>query len=480
MDFLKDKTLWWLLGITVLLRLPLFFPTVIDHDESTYLVIANEILKGKILYVDLIDLKPPGVFWFFAAIQWLFGKSIILVRFIDALLIGVAAFLLFRIQKYFKGTDTMAWMTAIFFIAMFSLHHFTLSFNNEHLMTLLTLAGFVVLLKRDTPLRAFLCGLVVGLGFIVKYLVLFDITALGVFYLVSTWQKKNSLQATLAWALHKGGLMLSGFLVVPLLTYAYFYFGEYYDAFHFITFEAPGNYAAPVPWWERLRYLADFHIAYLFYLPFFYWMLFKKRVQAEEQEVRIFAGIWFVFTLLSAQATGKMFPHYWLQIVPAIALLAGRSAPHISFFKKIDRYLWKGIPAWPMVLSGFILFGIALNFFTRTIREDYPEKIHNWLASNLEEGELFYPANIYQILYYLHDQSPLTPYVHSTLMVREGHVRTLEIDTEYWLDQVKKQNPQYILVEKDYEIESFQEYIEEEYRLEKTFKERFHIWKRIR
>lgn len=480
MDFIKDKTLWYLLGITVLVRLPLFFPTVIDHDESTYLVIANELLKGKRLYVDLIDLKPPGVFWFFAALQWLFGKSIILVRIVDALLIGGGAYLLFRMQKHFKGTDKMAWMTATFFIAMNTLHYFSLSFNTEHLMTFLTLVGFSILLKNDSHLRAFLCGLVMGLGFIVKYLVLFDIMALGVFFLVWTWQQTSSVKASLQWAMQKGGLMLAGFLVVPLLTFSYFFFGDNYDAFHFITFVAPGNYAEPVRLTERFRFFIDFHLLYFFYLPFFYWILFKKGKRKEDGAIRLLGAIWFVFMLLSVQATGKMFPHYLLQVTPVVSLMAGRSFPLIPFLKKVDRVTWRGKSVWAFILATLILLGISLNYFSRTIRKDYPKQIYHWMKPRLPEGALIYPANTFQVLYYLTDQSPLTPYVHSTLMVREGHVRTLEIDLDYWLDEIKGQNPFYILVEKEYEIESFQAYIEEHYELEKTFKNRFHIWKRIR
>ncbi len=49
--------------LSVALRFFSFFPSVLDHDESTYLEIAREMLEGKALYVDLIDIKPPGIFW---------------------------------------------------------------------------------------------------------------------------------------------------------------------------------------------------------------------------------------------------------------------------------------------------------------------------------------------------------------------------------------------------------------------------------
>ena len=61
-----QKVLFVLVALSVLLRFFSFFPSVMDHDESTYLVIANEMLHHKTLYTDLIDIKPPGIFLLYA------------------------------------------------------------------------------------------------------------------------------------------------------------------------------------------------------------------------------------------------------------------------------------------------------------------------------------------------------------------------------------------------------------------------------
>jgi hypothetical protein len=62
--------LFCLLAVT--LRFFSFFPSVIDHDESTYLEIARMLLSGKILYVDMVDIKPPGIFLILAGLQAVF------------------------------------------------------------------------------------------------------------------------------------------------------------------------------------------------------------------------------------------------------------------------------------------------------------------------------------------------------------------------------------------------------------------------
>ncbi|HEX5625100.1 MAG TPA: hypothetical protein VFX48_03710, partial [Saprospiraceae bacterium] len=41
--------------LAILLRFFSFFPSVIDHDESTYIVIAKALLEGQTYFKDVID-----------------------------------------------------------------------------------------------------------------------------------------------------------------------------------------------------------------------------------------------------------------------------------------------------------------------------------------------------------------------------------------------------------------------------------------
>jgi len=52
----SSKVFIFLFIITLIARFFTLFPLVIDHDESTYLVIANEWLKGFIPFKDYIDI----------------------------------------------------------------------------------------------------------------------------------------------------------------------------------------------------------------------------------------------------------------------------------------------------------------------------------------------------------------------------------------------------------------------------------------
>jgi 4-amino-4-deoxy-L-arabinose transferase-like glycosyltransferase len=88
-----------LTGLSLVMRFFSFFPSVMDHDESTYLVIADALREGKVYLRDVIDTKPIGIFTLFAAFQILFGKSIIVLRIITAIWIALTAWMLYLAHR---------------------------------------------------------------------------------------------------------------------------------------------------------------------------------------------------------------------------------------------------------------------------------------------------------------------------------------------------------------------------------------------
>ena len=70
-----DNSRKWLLGalaVVFLRALPnLRYP--IGRDQATFCVIGQGLLRGQLLYRDLWDNKPPGIFYIYALIVKIFG-----------------------------------------------------------------------------------------------------------------------------------------------------------------------------------------------------------------------------------------------------------------------------------------------------------------------------------------------------------------------------------------------------------------------
>ena len=63
-----------LVGLAI--RLPFFFPAVIDWDESTFIIIGQSAVDGFLPNEIAWDVKPAFVFWWYGGAIELFGKTI--------------------------------------------------------------------------------------------------------------------------------------------------------------------------------------------------------------------------------------------------------------------------------------------------------------------------------------------------------------------------------------------------------------------
>ncbi|HMR43652.1 MAG TPA: glycosyltransferase family 39 protein, partial [Saprospiraceae bacterium] len=266
---------WCLLfvGLAVIIRFPTFFLSVIDHDESTYLVIADEWLNGKTLYKDLIDLKPPGIFLIFAAYIKLFGESIFGLRVFGSVIIGLTAFMLFLVLKKFELRNRSACFAGLAYLLM-TTFHFSLAVNTEIFMNFFHVLAFLLVFQFRNTVGWFGFGLLFGLSFCVKYLALFDYVFLGAFCLYSFTDRNELFSAKNITRLALTGL---GFVLPFFLTNLYFYATENFEEFAFITYEAPGNYVAEVQWTDRLLYFLNMNVTFIFFAVPFYFGIFSNQ-----------------------------------------------------------------------------------------------------------------------------------------------------------------------------------------------------------
>lgn len=50
-----------------------YLPYPLNSDSALFLLMAREMAEGARLYVDVWDVKQPGVFWFYLTAGYLFG-----------------------------------------------------------------------------------------------------------------------------------------------------------------------------------------------------------------------------------------------------------------------------------------------------------------------------------------------------------------------------------------------------------------------
>ncbi len=430
--------------LAVIIRWGTFFPSVINHDESTYFLIGKGLLEGQTYLVDSFDTKPLGIFLIYAAMSWLGGGSIFMLRLFTALIIGLTAYLIYRLGVKGNQDQRVGWAAGIGYLILSStFKYYGLSPNTELFFVPFAVGAVLLIWGDDRKWHHFLiAGTLLGLGFMVKYVIAADAFAIGAFLLWQGWRKKDLVTA-IFWQC----LPLTLAFFVPLaLTYSYYASIDQLDAFLFYTFDVTSRYPVEASWGSRFLFTLEFFARFF---PFTLLAIFAYREhQANDRIWQGFLLFWMMCVLIITILPGKTFGHYQIQLMPPLALLAGS-----WFYGNRTAQAWlRNIPnrwAWGTLATLVLGLSIALYSYYNG-KVDDPRVVTEELQKRLAPGELVYTGNYHHITYHLLGQESLTPYVHSSLLYYDHHVAALELDLEHEAQQILDHNPRFALLRTDH------------------------------
>jgi Dolichyl-phosphate-mannose-protein mannosyltransferase len=166
-----NSRMWMMaaLAVVVILSLPnLQYP--IGRDQATYCVIAEGLQKGKHLYLNLWDNKPPGIFYLYIPIVKLLGRTAWLVGAVDLVCVVVAALGTFYFCARYLGPQAGA-VAAVLYAYWHDRKGYINAAQPEVFIVLFVFAAFFLLAHEGhRPLwRSFAAGLAMGAAFWIKY-----------------------------------------------------------------------------------------------------------------------------------------------------------------------------------------------------------------------------------------------------------------------------------------------------------------------
>lgn len=334
--------------LTVAIRVPsLQHPQAID-DEAVYSVVANEIVDGGQPYVDAVDRKPPLLFWTYAAVFKIAGKYNWIALHTVALMwtLGTMAGLYIIGRRLF---DRETGLIAALFYSIFQpvASWKNLAFNGELMMNLPLVWAWAIAFGRRPSIAWFnyiVAGVLLSLGFLLKQPAAIAAVPLGLYLLLC--------------GAGNSGIRGSSFIRAGLLAVGFF--GTL--AFIAVVLWRQGILQAAVYWT-----IGDHD------LPHFFW---GRAVRS----TLIFAGVCLPLLLgaimsvcetgslwtdkhaernallglaaasaVGATAGGRFYSHYYIQLIPALVLLAapyyaclfsGRVRPRFWLLRPTVTYIW--------------------------------------------------------------------------------------------------------------------------------------------
>ena len=442
--------------LAVLFRLTSFLPVVIDHDESTYIIIADQWMKGVLPYVGTLDVKPIGIYAVFYAFLSIL-KSVWFIRCMTALVIGSTAFLMYRIYFQLFQNRSQGLIAGMLYLLLISLHKWGWSANTEIYFVFCSVLSLWVLLQSSRTRQYFIVGLVLGIGFLFKYHIIFDILAFVIFdfFRKSSW--KNWLTN---WSFSFIGFLL------PYSTAALLYFSaDHLDAYLFATYTIPSQYASDFSMGKALGFFGEYFLSFApVSLAYFYSLFFLlKRSHIEKQTVILLSG-WSLLAWLGILSTGKLYFHYYIQFLPPFCLVAGLLPQFWSKINSIRFSTKKGVVA--IIIAALISNGSQ--YLQLYKKSDPTKEIAALIQADIDAHDYIY-TNDKNILYFLCQANIPTKYVHTSLLYKDDLAAAYEINRKSEFEKIIETNPAYIVLRE--EVPQWQAIIEESYHSAQQFAE---------
>lgn len=355
------KRLLWVLGlaavITLVLRTPSLFEPYSYADEGIYLVLGQAFKKGLVFYKDIHDNKPPLLYVTAGLAGSLQNLRVILLlwNLVNLWLVWLIA------KKIFQDRFWPVLASTLLFALLSSLTLFEGNIANGEIFMIMPMTAAVLLVLKE---RFFLAGVLTAVGFLFKVSVGFDWLGLMLFLL---WQGRD------VW--RRWGWMLAGFLLPNLLVGGYYWWVRAVE--RYITAALLQNMPYLTSWggggppasglWQSGLVQRGLVLLVLTGLVFVWRRRFDKKVAL--------LGLWLVFGLYGALLSERPYPHYMMEVVPALSLMLGLV---------LEKELIKKLVA----AMGVILVIVSFHFygFWRYPVVEYYKNFYQWMGGRKDDA----------------------------------------------------------------------------------------------
>jgi len=418
---LSQADLLYFLILLVLVVLTQFYSItdeVIDWDESTFMIMANDFYKGNLPYENLWDLKPPLFFIFLGSFYKIFGVSLLTTRLFGDLLIFLSSIVIYFISNKFLNKHLSLLSSTIYiFLVSFNFAQPTLT---EFLATLFLLLA--ILLNYSTlNTNYFLIGFFLSLSIFTRT----NMAIVVIYFLIKYIKKNVGFNKLLQFFL--GGIL-------PFLSLSLIYsFNGKLKEFIYSTFYMPFEYTfirrSPIDVFLDSyvgiffdNYLTIPTVVVILFFLFLLMLTINKSIYLNflslYKNYESLFNIFFLVTI-SIILTGRFYYHYLIQMFPFIAIF-------ISIFINT-------LPRFKLQISCLLIV-----FFSILTIPNFNESIKN--INNYEEISKNYPVKSFvkfinkektllaienHIIYFYLDVDPITPVVHPNVIMKIEQNNTL-------------------------------------------------------
>jgi len=458
-----SQYLYWLILILVVLftgfiRLRLL-SIPLERDEGEFAYMGQLILQGIPPYLISYNMKLPGIYAAYALIMSVFGQTVEGIH-LGFLLINVATtILIFLLVKRLFDSYTAIITSASFSILSVSPSVLGTSAHASHFVLLPALGGTLLLLKAidsNKLQHVFWSGILLGISFLMKQPGIFFVV-FGFLYLLFSLYRLQ--KAPFRLMMRQGSFFLLGVVIPFVLTCVILYRAGVFGKFWFWTFSYASEYVSEVPasWVVKIFFDQWLDVIGGFYLL---WGIAGAGVVALfwdgiARARRTFVFGFFVFSFLAVCPGFYFRPHYFVFVLPAVALLIGIG---VSSLKRFTQNLRPKLGFASTILFLVVFFlGVThyRSFFfdltpvqaCRTMYglSPFPESIEiaKYIKAHTKKGDRIAVLGSEPQIYFYADRLSATGYIY-TYPLMENQKYALRMQREM-VKEIEKAQPTYLV-----------------------------------
>lgn len=472
-----------ILALTFLLRIVSFGFSVLDWDESLFLIMAQDLINGNVPYTLTWDHKPPGIYFIFSVAQIIFGQSVIAIRIITIIFITTSSYLLFRIGKDLLNSWKSGFCAALFY-SVFSLQSGGLAACIEFFYAPFIILGFYMVFAYSKNqlkgLRYFTLGILFGISFIIKYITIFEFIALLIIILSINRKFNESIKRSFRSIIILISASLIPYTIITFIFYLSGHFKEFiYSNFtaNFIHLHGEFSWEDTISFfsliWNQIQQNFLLWTSLLF-MPF---ILLKTKRNSVGKAIIVRLFIWFIFALLGIFYTRVYYENLFLQLLPSLSLIT----VYIIFnILQIEENKTINNTAIILILLLGLFYPITNNSqleefsFTNSVdakntvdsgdQFDKPKIIASYLNNNFDNitKQYLYVVDYEPIIYYLTKSKRPTKYIFPPFLLYTHFSEVAGINPIDELDSIMNHRPIYVIKLKDESEGKIEEAINEE------------------
>lgn len=452
------------------LRLPGFFRSVLDWDESLYALMAGQWLAGHLPYTTIWDNKPVGIYAIFALFEAVFRNPVIAIRAATLMCMSCICVVIWRLAHVLlagraAGLGRRLAGLAVLSFMLGALSNDGLSANTELFMEGFSAAAMLAAIDpvfcAGRPLQRALCvGLLFSLACMIKYVAVFEAPAVAFAVLVMA---PEGPRVTWRGAARRCAVAGAGALVLPGLTIAAYAAAGQLPlwwtcsvASNFtrvaVPFSVPQLHAVAFIILPRWAPAVIAGCAVIMTAPVAAFRLARGGKAGAARRGHVLLAMWLLGGAAGVASAKSFFDHYFLQVLPpcclALALALGWLLPKFGGWRRRQAAV---LVSALLVIPAAAGYG-SLAAIIAPLREpgggfgpDTPARIAALLRPRIAAGARLYIFNSQPIIYALTGAVPPTRYVLPSVLTRCFLARVAGVDGPAEVARILSADPDFVV-----------------------------------